>query len=191
MGTVICDRSAGKDKLFRAKPNYRGGTPRFRLPILYFLPMALCLWLAARLGVFLRTRRPLQEDEQADFGVIQAATLTLLALIIGFSFSMATSRYDVRKSYEQAEANAIGTEWVRAGLLPPGDTAKVLGLLRQYVLVGYGAHRAGLRAALVIVLSSVIAISFLLIADIDAPCGELIRVKPQNLVSPAQSLPRQ
>ena len=59
------------------------------------------------------------------------------------------------------------------------------------VLVGYGAHRAGLRAALVIVLSSVIAISFLLIADIDAPCGELIRVKPQNLVSPAQSLPRQ
>ena len=133
MGTVICDRSAGKDKLFRTKPNYRGGRPRFRLPILYFLPMAMCLWLAARLGVFLRTRRPLQEDEQADFGVIQAATLTLLALIIGFSFSMATSRYDVRKSYEQAEANAIGTEWVRAGLPPPGGAAKVRGLLRRYL----------------------------------------------------------
>jgi len=62
----------------------------FCLPILCFLPTALCLWLAARFGVFLRTRRPLQEDEQADFGVIQAATLTLLALSIGFSFSMAT-----------------------------------------------------------------------------------------------------
>jgi hypothetical protein len=43
--------------------------------------------------------------------------LTLLALIIGFSFSMAVSRYDQRKSYEEAEANAIGTEYARADLL--------------------------------------------------------------------------
>ena len=49
---------------------------------------------------------------------VQAAALTLLGLIIGFSFSMATGRYDLRKSYEEAEANAIGTEYVRADLLP-------------------------------------------------------------------------
>ncbi len=42
----------------------------------------------------------------------------LLGLIIGFSFSMAISRYDQRKNYEEAEANAIGTEYVRADLLP-------------------------------------------------------------------------
>jgi hypothetical protein len=82
----------------------------FRLPILYFLPAVLSLWLAARFRVLLRTRRPLQDDEQADFGVIHAATLTLLALIIGFSVSMATSRYDLRKSYKEAGANAIGAE---------------------------------------------------------------------------------
>ena len=53
-----------------------------------------------------------------DFGVVLAATLTLLGLIIGFSFSMAVNRYDQRKNYEEAEANAIGTEYVRADLLP-------------------------------------------------------------------------
>jgi hypothetical protein len=36
----------------------------------------------------------------------------------------------------------------------------------------------------------VIAISFLLIADIDAPRGGLIRIRPRNLASLAQSLPR-
>ena len=62
-----------------------------------------------------------------------AATLTLLGLIIGFSFSMATERYDLRKSYEEAEANAIGTEYVRADLLPQADGAsRVRDLLRQY-----------------------------------------------------------
>jgi hypothetical protein len=57
--------------------------------------------------------------------------LTLLGLIIGFSFSMAVNRYDQRKPYEQAEANAIGTEYVRADLLPVADAAKVHTLLRQ------------------------------------------------------------
>ena len=65
-----------------------------------------------------------------DFGLILAAALTLLRLIIGFSFSMATSRYDQRKNLEEAEANAIGTEYARAGLLPAADAAKVRALLR-------------------------------------------------------------
>jgi hypothetical protein len=46
---------------------------------------------------------------------------------------MAVSRYDLRKSYEEAEANAIGTEWVRADLLPATDAAKVRRLLRDYL----------------------------------------------------------
>src|SRR5215472_16199663 len=102
------------------------------MPFLYFLPTVFCLWLAARVGVALRRRRPLADDVKEDFGVIQAATLTLLALIIGFSFSMATSRYDLRKNYEEAEANAIGTEYVRAGLMPASDAAKVRTQLRKY-----------------------------------------------------------
>ena len=62
----------------------------------------------------MRRRYPSVSDEQnEDLSVILAATLTLLALIIGFSFSMATNRYDQRKNFEEAEANAIGTELLR------------------------------------------------------------------------------
>jgi hypothetical protein len=61
------------------------------------------------------------------------STLTLLALVIGFSFSMAVSRYDQRKNCEEAEASAIGTEYLRADLLPPDNATKVSSLLEKYV----------------------------------------------------------
>jgi hypothetical protein len=72
----------------------------------------------------LQRRRPI-DDALENFRVVQGAVLTLLALIIGFTFSMAIGRYDQRKNLEEAEANAIGTEYVRADLLPAADAAKV------------------------------------------------------------------
>jgi hypothetical protein len=103
-------------------------------PILIFALSLLILWAAAHLGAWLRNRRPaLHEKERDDVSVILGATLTLLGLIIGFSFSMAISRYDQRKNYEEAEANAIGTEYLRADLLAPTDAAKVRTLLARYL----------------------------------------------------------
>jgi len=103
-------------------------------PLLVFLLSFLVLWLAAWIGAaFLRKRRQLEEGNREDFGVILAATLTLLGLIVGFSFSMAVSRYDQRKNLEEEEANAIGTEYLRAGLLPAADAAKVRALLKGYL----------------------------------------------------------
>jgi len=103
-------------------------------PLLVFALSFIGLWLSARIGAsFLRRKRNLEEGMREDFGVILAATLTLLALLIGFSFSMATSRYDQRKNYEEEEANAIGTEYVRADLLPAADAQKVRVLLRSYL----------------------------------------------------------
>jgi hypothetical protein len=64
---------------------------------------------------------------------VQGAALTLLGLLIGFTFSMAISRYDQRKSYEASEANAIGTEYLRVGLLPPADASKLRELLKDYL----------------------------------------------------------
>jgi hypothetical protein len=92
------------------------------------------MWLSAHLGALVGIGlRPLREDEREEFGVVQAAILTLLGLLIGFSFSMAVSRYDLRKIYEEAEANAIGTEYVRADLLPASEAAEVRGLLKEYL----------------------------------------------------------
>src|SRR5271167_816379 len=102
-------------------------------PVLMFFPSLLLLWLSSQLGAVLGRRRPLKDNEREDFGIVQTATLTLLALIIGFSFSMAISRYDLRKNYEEAEANAIGTEYVRAGLLPAADAATIRAQLTKYL----------------------------------------------------------
>jgi hypothetical protein len=91
-------------------------------------------WLAVYAGDALRKKvRALREDERGDFDIVRAGTLTLLGLVIGFSFAMAVSRYDQRKNYEEAEANAIGTEYLRADLLPAEDAAKVRELLRKYL----------------------------------------------------------
>jgi hypothetical protein len=102
---------------------------------LFVLALAFVVqFLSARMGDLLRTRvRALKEEERDDFGVVLGATLTLLGLLIGFSFSMAVSRYDQRKNYEEAEANAIGTEYVRADLLPADDRSRVRELLKKYI----------------------------------------------------------
>jgi hypothetical protein len=104
-----------------------------RSPFLVFLISFVVLWLSARIGVALRKREPLDDDMRHDLDLVVAATLTLLGLIIGFSFSMATDRYDQRKNLEEAEANAIGTEYVRADLLPAADAARVRALLIDYL----------------------------------------------------------
>ena len=96
-------------------------------PRLLFLFSLFVLWLAAEIGASMRKRRRLNDEECEDFGIVQAAILTLLALLIGFSYSMAISRYDQRKNYEEAEANAIGTEYVRADLLPAKSRSPPVG----------------------------------------------------------------
>jgi hypothetical protein len=214
-----------------------------------------------------------EEDERKDWATLEAATLTLLGLIIAFSFSMAVTRYDQRKNYEAEEANAIGTEYARAGLLPPRAADRIRRLLKDYLrqrlafyethneghlqeinaatdqldaelwttteeaataqptpvvalavsgmndvlndraytqaawwnrippdawdmmisiavlcnlFLGYGAHRSSPH--LFLVLPLVLSISFLLISDLDAPRGGVIRIAPNNLTSLAQSL---
>lgn len=103
-------------------------------PSLVLLVTLIAMWLSANLGALFGQRmRPLKEEEREDFGTVLTATLTLLGLLIGFTFSMAISRYDQRKNLEEAEANAIGTEYVRVDVLPAADAGKARSLLRKYL----------------------------------------------------------
>ena len=103
-------------------------------PLVILIVSLIGLWLAEQLGVFLRRKlHPVQDEESKDIATLEAATLTLLGLIIAFSFSMAIGRYDQRKNYEAEEANAIGTEYARADLLPATEAEKVRKLLKEYL----------------------------------------------------------
>ena len=93
----------------------------------------LAMWLAAAIGARLARRRIFALEGREVSIVVETAILTLLALIIGFTFSMALTRYDQRKNLEEEEANAIGTAWVRAELLPAGDAAKLRSALKEYL----------------------------------------------------------
>ena len=244
-------------------------------PVEVFLMALIVLAGAARIGSALSKRRALDGSTHEVFDVIQAATLTLLGLMIGFTFSMAISRYDTRKNYEEEEANAIGTEYARASLLPAADAANLRGLLVKYVevriqlysshdarqlpaleaetsrqqdalwaavlgpaaaqptpivalavsgmndvlnaqgytqaawrnripvaawvllfmvgacgtfMVGYGTRSARMRGVLQLLLPLVLALSFMLIADIDSPRGGFVHVDPVNLKTLAASM---
>jgi hypothetical protein len=105
-----------------------------RHPLLVFALSVFILWTSAFVGTSLRKLRPISEDgEREDFGFVLASTLTLLGLIIGFTFSMAVGRYDQRKNLEAEEANKIGTEYTRLDFFPADDAAKLRELMKRYL----------------------------------------------------------
>ena len=114
--------------------------------VLFFVSWGV-LWLSTRIGASLHKWWGWHEQgEGQDFNVVLAATLTLLGLIIGFSFSMAIGRYDQRKNYEAIEANVIGTEYNRAGLLEVADAERTQDLLKKYLakrVLFYTVHDPG------------------------------------------------
>jgi hypothetical protein len=102
-------------------------------PLVVFVISLAVLTFFARIGVALRKRRQLREGDTREYGVVESATLTLLGLIIAFTFSMAIGRFDDRKKCEATEANTIGTEYLRVDLLPPAEAAKLHGWLLDYL----------------------------------------------------------
>ncbi|WP_250454656.1 hypothetical protein [Caballeronia sp. ATUFL_M2_KS44] len=101
-------------------------------PVSFLVLSLILMSAAAYLGARLRRARPMADDMREDFGIVQSAALTLLALVIGFSLSMAVGRYDQRKNLEEEEANAIGTEVLRAELLPAAQASAIRTLLARY-----------------------------------------------------------
>jgi len=68
-----------------------------------------------------------------NVATLESATLALLALMIGFTFAMALTRFEGRRAGLLHEANAIGTTALRARLLPDPERTAALKLLREYV----------------------------------------------------------
>jgi hypothetical protein len=64
---------------------------------------------------------------------VVGSSLGLLALILAFAFGSANSRYDERRHLILDEANAIGTTYLRAELLPEAQRAAIQHILHKYV----------------------------------------------------------
>lgn len=113
------------------------------------------LLVAAEVG-FRAGRRQGQRapDKEPHVGALQGALLGLLALLLGFSFAMAQARYDARRALVVEEANAIGTAYLRAQLLPGPAAPEAADALRRYVDVrlthlGERVDEPALREAIV------------------------------------------
>ena len=92
--------------------------------VLFFFAIVVCVELGYRIG---ESRRSHTVD--GDFGGIRGAVLSVVALLLGFSFSLAVSHYDARRGVVVKEANAIGTTMLRSELLsaPAADAMRRLG----------------------------------------------------------------
>lgn len=83
------------------------------------------------------------EEKQEPVGSVVGATLGLLAFMLAFTFGLAGSRFDDRRQVILAEANAIGTTYLRAELLPQPIAAEMRSLLREYVEARLEATQSG------------------------------------------------
>src|ERR1044072_2281172 len=109
------------------------------LPVIFLVGLAL-IWGGSEIGWRLGQRR---DGHSPNIGTLESATLGLLALIIGFTFAMALSRFEARRDAVVQEANAIVTTALRARFLPEPQRTESLKLLRDYVQVRIEAIRSG------------------------------------------------
>jgi hypothetical protein len=77
-------------------------------------------------------------------GAIIAAILGLLAFLLAFTFGMAASRFELRRELVLDEANAIGTTYLRAALVPEPHRTEIRTLLRDYVDLRLGGVEPGM-----------------------------------------------
>lgn len=101
------------------------------IAIALFCAIILANEMGYRIGHFVQSRTDKEVKELT--GSIQASILGLLALLLGFTFSMAMQRYDDRSMALIEEANAIGTAVLRVQLLPSEYQDPAMDLFQQYV----------------------------------------------------------
>jgi hypothetical protein len=109
----------------------------FRMtPLVFFILTFALLISGSLLGAVVRKRRGAvdgQDDEALK--TLEGALLALLGLLLGFTFSMALTRFEERKQLQIAEANDLGTLWLRTSLLSPAGRDAERAILRNYLPV--------------------------------------------------------
>ena len=107
------------------------GFSSIAIAVALFIAIIFCNEIGFRMGRFVQSHT--DSEVRALTGSIQASILGLLALLLGFTFSMSMQRYDNRSMALIDEANAIGTAVLRIQLLPEEYKDKASKLFQEYV----------------------------------------------------------
>jgi hypothetical protein len=108
----------------------------------FFIVLIAALEIGRYLGQ--RARANIDDTAKSQASSLQGAIIGLLALLLAFTLSMAISRYEARKQLMLDEANAIGTTYLRAKLLPSPYSTDAANLLKQYVANRLEFYNAGI-----------------------------------------------
>jgi hypothetical protein len=112
---------------------------------LAFLASLALLLGVAEIGFFLGRRHRADSDQEgrSQVSMVEGALLGVLGLLIGFTFSMAVNRFDLRQDLVVQESNALSTFYLRTDLLPEPARTEVRTKLREYADVRVEYARAG------------------------------------------------
>jgi hypothetical protein len=91
----------------------------------------ICYEVGFRIGRWYQERTP--GEQEGPTGMLVGSILALLAFLLAVTMGMAADRFDARRANVLAEANDIGTTYLRAGYLPEPASSRIRELLREYV----------------------------------------------------------
>jgi hypothetical protein len=106
------------------------------IPLWLMYPLTFLLgWGTFELGYRYGTswQKRNKANSENSVGAMAGAILAMLAFLLAFVVSIATSRYDTRRQLVVEEANAIHTAYLRAGYLPDPYPSEIRGILQQYL----------------------------------------------------------
>src|SRR5262249_56030284 len=119
-----------------------GGLPGWFIMLVFLASMVV----ASEVGYVWGARSTLEEKTQQVFPTVFAAVLAVLGLLLGFTVSMAVTRYDTRRILLLEEANALGTDYLRTQLLPQPGRTELQDLIRGYVDIRMSYSEGGIDA---------------------------------------------
>jgi hypothetical protein len=102
-----------------------------------FIATVVLVLLSIEAGLRLGRRRQMESGDAKDapIGGVVGALLGLLAFLLAFTFGAAASRFDARRHLLLDEVNAIGTTYLRAGVIAEPERSELRKLLREYVAI--------------------------------------------------------
>ncbi|HET6275654.1 MAG TPA: hypothetical protein VFE16_06970 [Candidatus Cybelea sp.] len=150
-------------------------TSPWLLPLILILVLGLAIELPA---IYFKEFASKMTVPDSLWNVIQGGVLTLVAFMLGISFSQSQDRFDARRQLVVTEANTIGTTWLRADQLPEKQEQEFRALLTDYTKLRLQLYQGFLTP---VQIDQGLAKSDAEQGRLWATASSMLRQEPQNL----------